>query len=79
MSEYVTVSVKVKKEVKEKMTRLKVKWGEILRQAIEQELQRTEREKAVNAILKLAEKAPRTEPGTTVKLVKETRRTWKRN
>ena len=73
MERYATVSVKVSKEVKERMERLDVKWGRILRQAIEQELQRVERAKAVDSILEFAQRAPRTEDGTAVKIIKEIR------
>ena len=73
MGNYVTVSVKVPKEVKEKMEKLGVKWGSILRQAIGQEIQKAERAKAVDAILELSQKAPKTENGTAVRLVREIR------
>ncbi len=73
MGEYVTVSVKVPKEVKERMVKLRVKWGRVLRQAIEQELLNAERARAVDAILELVQKAPKAEQGTAVKLVREIR------
>ena len=73
MDKYATVSVKVSREVKERMERLDVKWGSVLRQAIEQELQKTERAKAVGLVLELAQRAPKTEDGTAVRLIREIR------
>jgi len=70
MDRYVTVSVKVSREVKERMERLDVKWGRVLRQAIEQELEKTERAKAVGLVLELAQRAPKTEDGTAVRLIR---------
>ena len=73
MSKYVTVSVKVPRQVKDKMEKTGIKWGPVLRQAIEDELQEAEREKAVDAILELAERAPKTEDNTAAKIIREMR------
>jgi hypothetical protein len=73
MSKYATVSVKVPRQVKDKMEKIGIKWGPILRQAIEDELQKAEREKAVDAILELAKRAPKTEDNTAAKIIREMR------
>ncbi|MCJ7608513.1 hypothetical protein MUP00_02430 [Candidatus Bathyarchaeota archaeon] len=73
MSKYTTVSVKVPRQVKDKMEKTGIKWGPVLRQAIEDELQKAEREKAVDAILELAERAPKTEDNTAAKIIREMR------
>ena len=73
MSSHATVSVKVPRQVKDKMEKLGIKWGPVLRHAIELELERAERQKAVDAVLQLAERAPKTENNTAAKLIREMR------
>lgn len=50
------VSVKVPKQVKTKMRTLKVKWGEVLRNAIEQEIKEQEKKAAVSDLLEFVSK-----------------------
>lgn len=47
----VVVSVKVPESLRKKMKRIDVRWSDILRTAIEKEVQRHERKKAVSDLL----------------------------
>jgi hypothetical protein len=50
------VSVKVPKHVKTKMRTLNVKWGEVLRNAIEQEIKEQEKKAALSDLLEFVSK-----------------------
>jgi post-segregation antitoxin (ccd killing protein) len=73
LSDYVTVSVKVPRRLRDRMRELDVEWGRVLRAAIEREVERAERARAVDAILELAERAPRT-GNIVVEVIREIRR-----
>lgn len=68
------VSVKVPASLKKKMKKIDVKWSEVLRRAIEKEIQRHERKKAVSDLLEFAEQKPKNKSGKPVEdFLRETR------
>jgi len=69
----VAVSFKVPKELKDRMKTIPVRWSAVVREAIEREIARHERQEAVRGLLKLAEQAPSVPPGTVAKALREMR------
>jgi hypothetical protein len=68
-----TVSVKVPKELKTKMKKLPIKWSEIIRKTIEQEISIYERRKAVKDLIDTVASAPKIPKGASTKIIKEVR------
>jgi hypothetical protein len=70
----VVVSVKVPERLKKKMKKIDVKWGDILRRAIEKEVRQHERKKAVSDLLEFTKQRARNESGkSVVDFLRETR------
>jgi len=69
----VTVSFKIPKELKDRMKAMPIRWSVVVREAIEREIARHERQEAVRRFLKLVEQAPKVPPGTVVKALREVR------
>ncbi len=68
-----TVSVKVPKELKQKMKKLPIKWSEVIRKTIELEISTYERRKVVKDLIDLVASAPKVPKGTSAKIIKEIR------
>jgi len=68
-----TVSVKVPKELKERMKKLPIKWSEIIRTTIEREISIYQRRQAVKDLIDLVASAPKVPRGTSAKIIKEIR------
>lgn len=72
----VTVSFKVKKEIKEKMDKYKdrINWSEELRKFVENKIKELEREEAAQKIMEKLSKAPWSFPeGTAERIIRESR------
>ena len=67
-----TVAVRVPDEWKDRMERANVKWSDILREAILENLERIERAERLSTYLARSS-APRTEVGTAVRSIREDR------
>ncbi|MGC8961475.1 MAG: type II toxin-antitoxin system CcdA family antitoxin [Candidatus Bathyarchaeia archaeon] len=67
------VSVRVSKELKEKMKRYDVNWSEEIRKAIIERIREIERAKAAEEISNIIERLPKAEAGFSVKSVREDR------
>ncbi len=65
-----TVSVKVPKELKRRMKKIRIKWSEVIRKTIEQEISTYERRKAVKDLIDLSTRAPKVPKGTSAKIIK---------
>ncbi len=68
-----TVSVKVPKELKRRMKKIPIKWSEVIRKTIEQEISTHERRKAVKDLIDLSTSAPKVPKGTSAKIIKAIR------
>ncbi len=73
MSKYVTVSVKLSHELKEKLEKLGIKPSKLLRKAIEEELRRREVERIKAEIMNLKPVLDRIPAKEVVKLIREDR------
>lgn len=67
------VSVRIPKEIKEKMKKYDVNWSEEIRRAIAERISEIERMKAAEEISKMIERLPRAEAGFSAKSVREDR------
>ena len=67
------VSVRVSKELKEKMKKYDINWSEEIRKAIIERISEIERAKAAEEISKMIEGLPKAETGFSVKSVREDR------
>jgi post-segregation antitoxin (ccd killing protein) len=73
LGKYVTVSVKIPQELKDKMKRLNIKASEVLRYAIEEEVRRREAEKLKEDINKLKPVLDKVSMEDVVKSIREDR------
>jgi len=73
MGKYVTVSVKIPREIKERLDRLGVKTSELLRRAIMEELRRREVEELKKEIEELRDVLERISPKFVVDSIREDR------
>ena len=70
----VVVSVKVPEHLRKKMKKIDIKWSDILRRAIEKEVQLHERKKAVSDLLEFTKQKPKNSSGKSVQaFLRETR------
>ncbi|MGI0048096.1 MAG: hypothetical protein ACREAW_01015 [Nitrososphaera sp.] len=68
------VSVKVPDRLRKKMKKIDIKWGDILRRAIEKEVRQHERKRAVSDLLEFTKQKPRNRSGKSVEaFLRETR------
>lgn len=68
------VSVKVPEPLKKKMKSIDVKWSDVLRKAIEKEIQQHERKNAVSSLLEFTKQRPKNKSGKSVEaFLRETR------
>ena len=68
------VSVKVPESLRKKMRRTDIKWSDVLRRAIEKEVQQHERKKAVSSLLEFTKQKPKNKSGKSVEaFLRETR------
>lgn len=65
-----TISVKIPKELKKKMKKLPIKWSEVIRKSIEEEILAHDRREAIEDLMGLASKAPKVSKGTSVKILR---------
>jgi len=73
MSDYVTVSTKVRRELKEEAERLGVKISEVLRRALEEEVRRRKLEELEEKLDKVGEALDRIDIDRVVKSIREDR------
>ncbi|MEM3695624.1 MAG: type II toxin-antitoxin system CcdA family antitoxin [Candidatus Bathyarchaeia archaeon] len=73
LSKYTTVSIKIPKEVKEKMKELKIKPSKLLKKAIEDEIKRREAERLREEIERLKPVLDRVSMEEIVKGIREDR------
>ena len=73
MSDYVTVSTKVRRELKEEAERLGVKISEVLRRALEEEVRRLKLEELEEKLDKVGEALDRIDIDRVVKSIREDR------
>ena len=71
----VTISVRIPRELKEKIDRYGVRVSEVVRKALEEEVRRREFEEAVKAAEELGELFSKIPDGEIVRVIKEYRRT----
>ncbi|MDJ0271343.1 MAG: ribbon-helix-helix protein, CopG family [Candidatus Caldarchaeum sp.] len=74
MAEYVTVSTKVKKKLKEEAERLGVKVSEVLRNALEQEVRRRQLEELEKKLENLGTALDKLDIDRVARLIREDRR-----
>lgn len=68
------VSVKVPESLRKKMKMTDIKWSDVLRRAIEKEVQQHERKKAVSSLLEFTKQKPKNKSGKSVEtFLRETR------
>lgn len=68
------VSVKVPERLKKKMKDIDVQWSDVLRKAIEEEVQQHERKSAVSSLLEFTKQKPKNKSGKSVDaFLRETR------
>ena len=65
-----TISVKIPKELKKKMKKLPIKWSEVIRKSIEEEILAHDRREAIEDLMELASKAPKVSKGTSVRILR---------
>ena len=73
MGDYITVSTKVRRELKEEADRLGVKISEVLRRALEEEVRRRKLEKLEKKLGKIGEALDRIDIDRVVKSIREDR------
>lgn len=75
MGKYVTVSTKVRRELKEEAERLGVKISEVLRCALEEEVRRRKLEELEKRLEKLGDALDRLDVNRIVRIIREDRET----
>lgn len=65
------ISVKIPRELRKKMKKLPIKWDDVIRRSIEEEILAHERREAIEDLMELASKAPRVSKGTSVKILRK--------
>jgi len=73
MSDYVTVSTKVRRRIKEEAERLGVKISEVLRRALEEEVRRRKLEELEEKLSEIGEALDRIDIDRVVKSIREDR------
>ncbi len=68
------VSIKVPERLKKKMKSIDVKWSDVLRKAIEKEVQQHEKRNAVSSLIEFTKQKPKNKSGKPVEaFLRETR------